>query len=259
VSRSWGWIASFASGVAASIVAAYIYDGQILPVLSAFVIVPLIHLAYVLITTLRRIRVRSIHARWESSGNTTEELIRKCKATFRFMTVTGRTSLNRAAVEAVIKERGTVGQCNFRFLLLHPLSPHLEAFCENEGSSAEQTRIKIVNTTRALYQLAASHKLCIEIRWYQSYPIWRLALIDNSLVYAGYYEKARTGYEGPVIVCANSADGGIYYPFSLVFEDLWNSSQSAQVELDKLADLAPQKIGSLRDAYPVAQRRAQAD
>jgi hypothetical protein len=229
-----GWLFALISGIIASLLASYIYAGGAVLAIVAFAVIPLGYLVFLLILGFSRLNIRFIYAKWDVLGHATEKLIRPCNSTFCFMTITGRTSLHRAEVEAAIKERGIVGHCEFRFLLLHPESSHLEAFCKNEGSSPEQTREKIINTTRNLLLLAAENNLKIQVRWYRTYPIWRITLIDDSLVHVGYYEKGRKGYEGPCLVCPNSRNGGLFFPFSLVFEQAWQTSANAEVELQNL-------------------------
>jgi hypothetical protein len=231
---TWAWLASLFSGVVASLIASIAYDQDPIVVFAIFLLIPLLYFVSVIAFGYYRIGIRGVYPNWSSLGFNTSKAISKCKKSFCFMTVTGRTSLHQADVEAALKERCAVGRCEVRVLLLHPLSQHLQKFCEFEGSSLEQTREKILATTRSLLVLKRENQLSIEVRWYDSFPIWRLAIIDGSIVSVGFYGIGRKGYEGPRLNCKGSREKSLIYPLSLEFETIWSASRDATAELARL-------------------------
>lgn len=219
------WIPALLLGIAASVVAAYVYASGLGLSIFVLAILPLAYLFFLLLSGIARLNVRFVHRSWVAGAHPEAKLIRNCAKTFDFMTITGRTSLNRAEVEAAIKERGAVRGCRFRFLLLDPESEYLDRFCQSEGSSPEQTREKIVATTKSLLRLKSEHGINVSVRWYDAYPVWRIAVVDNATAHVGYYQKGRKGYEGPRLVCPKSSHGGLFGPFSIEFEEKWKASR----------------------------------
>lgn len=228
------WLPNAVSGIAIAIIAAYIYAAGFAWSIVVVAILPLGLASFHLVSGIARLNIRFVHGRWNIRDHLEVKLIESATSRFAFMTITGRTSLHRADVEEAIKVRGSTRRCEFRFLLLHPMSRHLEPFCRAEGSSPDQTRDKIFATTQGLLRLRMEHRLDIEVRWYDVYPVWRLAIVDDAVVHAGYYEEGRKGYEGPRLVCPRSRHGGLYVPFARVFEETWAQSSDARTELGRL-------------------------
>jgi hypothetical protein len=225
------WLPTLASGVVVGVVAAYVYAAGLKWTILLLGVFPLIYLGYLWASGVASLNIRFVHAKWTASEGPELKLIKECNSTFAFMTITGRTSLHRADIEAAIKQRATAKQCKFRFLLLNPESGYLEPFCRNEGSSAEQTRDKIIATTRALLRLASENALDVEVRWYDEYPIWRIVFVDDAVVHVGYYERGRKGYEGPRLVCPQSRHGGLYVPFLNTLEQAWENGVDPHAQL----------------------------
>lgn len=225
------WIVTIIIGIACSLAASYIYAAHWWVQVIILLIAPLIYFLFLVFIGYSRLHLKMVHSTWAKSGFTADKLIRQCNSMFRFMTITGRTSIFRTEVESAILERCTVGKCRFQFLLLHPFSPYLEAFCQAEGTSAEQTREKIIAVTRNLLEIKRQHNLKLEVRWTKSYPIWRIALVDDRRVYVGFYGIGRKGYEGPLVIANNTLDSCFYYPFSTFFNYTWNESSNAADEI----------------------------
>jgi hypothetical protein len=225
------WIPNLASGIVVGVVAAYVYAAGLKWTILLLGLLPLAYLGFIWASGIARLNIRFVHAKWTGREAPEVRMIKECSSTFAFMTITGRTSLHRADIEAAIKERGVTRRCNFRFLLLHPLSRHLVPFCESEGSSIEQTRDKIITTTKSLLRLASENALDVEVRWYDEYPIWRIAALDDVVVHVGYYQRGRKGYEGPRMVCPRSRRGGLYVPFVYALERAWADGIDPRREL----------------------------
>jgi hypothetical protein len=158
-----------------------------------------------------------ISGTWHRSG-LEARLIRDSTTLFRFQTITGRTSLNRADVESAIKERASVKGCKFQILLMHPKSPHLAKFCASEGSDPIRTAEKIVESTKTLRGFHTN----VEVRWYRSYPVWRFAGIDDREGHLGYFTSGRKGYEGRRLRLVPRGRNALLLPVSRQFEEDWS-------------------------------------
>jgi Domain of unknown function (DUF5919) len=223
------WVPALLFAIAGSVIAAYIFAAGVGPSVLVLAVLPILYLFFLLVSGIATLNVRFVHRTWGRDRHLESGLIRQCRDSFDFMTITGRTSLNRAEVEAAIKERGSVRSCRFRILLLDPESEHLDRFCRVEGSSPAQTREKIHATTKSLLRVKAEHRVNLSVRWYDSYPVWRVAVVDNATAHVGYYQRGRKGYEGPRLVCPSSPRGGLFAPFSTEFEEAWRVGRDPEM------------------------------
>lgn len=228
------WIPTVVSGLIVGVIGAYIYAAGLQVSIALLAILPLAYLIFLCISGAARLHIRFVHRTWARGASLEKLLIEKSKSSFSFMTVTGRTSLHRADVEAAIKRQGVAHRCRFRFLLLHPRSPWLDEFCRAEGSNPQHTRTKIENTTRHLLLLRDDNRLDIEVRWCNEYPVWRVAVVDEEVAHVGYYDRGRKGYEGPRMVCPESQRGGLFVPFAAVFGRAWEAALDAESELGRV-------------------------
>lgn len=219
-----GVLFSLALGILGSVLASYIYAAGIWWTVGVGLLLPISYLLGSLLIILWRLGLVWIWPRWKSPE---VRSIGKCRTAFRFWTVTGRTSLNRAEVEAAILARGATTGCEFRILLLHPKSPHLADFCRAEGADPGRTAKKIRDTTDALHAIRDKHGLSLAVRWDQDYPTWRLAAIDDIEMHLGTFAPGRKGYQGFRIVLRDRGRDSLVRQFVRTFDQVWEKSEVA--------------------------------
>lgn len=223
-----GFFGSLAIGVISGVVAIYVAAAGIWWFLGISAIIPVLYLAISAIAAIWRMGIVWLFPSWGNKRTNVESrLIAQSKSVFRFWTITGRTSLNRADVERAILAQGAASGCEFRFLLMHPESLYLVRFCAAEGSDPVRTSEKIRETTRVLLELRDKGRLKLDVRWDRRYPTWRIAAIDTSQMHLGFYAEGRKGYEGYRVVLTERGKESLIRQFLQSFDEAWESAARA--------------------------------
>lgn len=144
---------------------------------------------------------------------------------FVFWGISAKTVIHSDDFRRIIIERAR-GSTTFRFLILHPTSPHLAVKALEEGDTATGWRREIEANIDRLREMRDEHHLNIEVRTYDAWPIFRLMFINSSTLYFGWYPRGSQGVHSPLIVVRNDRIS-IYHPIRLLFEQVWDNSANA--------------------------------
>jgi DNA-binding SARP family transcriptional activator len=110
-----------------------------------------------------------------------------------------------------------------RFLLINPQSEAYQRFSQLRWSAGDAQPLSM------LHSLSADHP-SFQVRLYNSLPIFRIVLIDQSIVSFSPYlmtpgtERARTGWEAPHIVLDRTAPWPLASTFETLFEESWRTA-----------------------------------
>ena len=51
-----------------------------------------------------------------------------------------------------------------------------------------------------------------------------MIIVDNDIVYGGFYPKDKRGYEGPMYIFRRDQQRSLFYPMNQYFDKLWDSA-----------------------------------
>ncbi|MGD0978066.1 MAG: DUF5919 domain-containing protein [Candidatus Bathyarchaeia archaeon] len=153
----------------------------------------------------------------------TLELIENVKHSVDFLGISARTFFESEEVEESMKRRIKEG-CVFRFLLLDPKAPYLEAKAKDEGDDPEAWRHDIEASILRLERVGKeTDPSKVRIRLYNSLPIWRLLFADEELIQVTYYPHGHRGRHSPVFLLGGKKIS-LFDPFRSFFDYVWSVS-----------------------------------
>jgi hypothetical protein len=155
-------------------------------------------------------------------GYKVSDILDNVSFSFDFVGISARTMLiEELFIEKLIKS--AKGKNKFRFLLLNPNCENVEIKSNEEGDTKSSWENEINASIERLKSLKKEHKLNIEIRLYNSYPIFRQVILNNSIMYFSWYPTGQRGSSSPVM-CFDDSKKSIYQPLKANYEELWKSS-----------------------------------
>lgn len=128
--------------------------------------------------------------------------------------------------------RKAKGNCEFRFLLLHPQSQFVAKKALEEGDTATGWKNEIDANIFRLKQLRDEHHLNIKVRLYDQFPVFRVIFTNSNRMYFGWYPIGLQGIRSPLLIVQNN-QGSLYQPARLNFNDLWTRSENPYGDKDK--------------------------
>lgn len=146
------------------------------------------------------------------------EMIHEVTSEFRFMGISAKTLLIDEAFDREMIQKAR-GSCHFKFLLLNPQSKYVKEKAIEEGDTPIGWKNEIEASIERLHTLRDQHHLNLEIRLFDSYPIFRIILV-NSIMYFSWYPSGRRGSTSPMQISEN-INQSMYEPFSNYFNKLW--------------------------------------
>jgi hypothetical protein len=94
-----------------------------------------------------------------------------------------------------------------------------------EGDTVPGWKGEIEASIDRLRLLRDVHKLNIEVRLYDQFPIFRLMFINGSIMYFGWYPIGQQGIRGPLLIVEN-AQHSLYEPLRMSFNELWTTARN---------------------------------
>jgi uncharacterized protein DUF5919 len=169
--------------------------------------------------------VKKFSEKFENGYDVTE-ILEDVSSSFDFIGISARTMLiNEIFIEKLLKK--AKGKNKFRFLLLNPDCNNVDIKSSEEGDIKSSWENEINASIERLKSLKKEHKLNIEIRLYESYPIFRQIILNNTLMYFSWYPTGQRGTSSPVM-CFDDSKKSIYQPLKANFEEIWKTSIQIQ-------------------------------
>lgn len=135
-----------------------------------------------------------------------------------------RTAKSVSAQQAMLRVADNGGAV--RFLLMDPGGTMLARRASDEGDEVEAWSSEIQSTVARLKKFAAHHSIAIQIRYFDSYPVWRYVCLDNTLATINWFLPKKPGHHSPFILLKNTPDG-LYWPIRRSFDEAWTSAREA--------------------------------
>ncbi|MDR1985061.1 MAG: DUF5919 domain-containing protein [Prevotellaceae bacterium] len=115
----------------------------------------------------------------------------------------------------------------FKFLVLNPDSKYLEEKAKEEGGNPDEWKLDIQKTIIHLKRLKNINTSNIEIKMYDSLPIWRCIFMDNKCTYVSFYVYGSNGKKSPEFIISDTSNYNLYLPLRKTFDELWNNGIDA--------------------------------
>ena len=156
-----------------------------------------------------------------NEGPTLFDLVKDVTSEFKYMGISARTVL---IDDEYIKEmiQKAKGNCVFKFLILDPECSFVEEKAIEEGDTCSGWKKEIEATISRLKKLREKHDLKIEVRTHDTYPIFRMIIINSNNLFFSWYPVGRRGSNSPLSVFSNSRNS-MYEPLTGYFDKLWIS------------------------------------
>lgn len=150
----------------------------------------------------------------------TLEIIKNANISIEFIGISARTFLESESVEEIMKKKISQG-ISFKFLILDPSSKFVEIKAKDEGDDLEAWKYDINGSIRRITKIKnETNPEQIELKTYDSLPIWRGIFVDNKFVYTTYYPHGYQGKHSPVFLIENKSDN-FYTPLYNHFRYSW--------------------------------------
>jgi len=116
-----------------------------------------------------------------------------------------------------------------KVLLLNPRSKWVDSRCKEYGNyGPKQMALEIKAATEKLLFINQSSKCNVPIRYYNSYPVFRMVQVDNE-IYLGGYLHGISSVESPVYHF-RQADGSMFNYFEKWFDKEWEASNEISLK-----------------------------
>jgi len=139
---------------------------------------------------------------------------------FAFWGISAKRFVNENSILNKFIEIGNKEK-TIRFLLLNPDCPNLERKAIDEGEDPKIWREEIKMTISRLKDFAKKNNIEIKIRLFDTFPVWRIVMMNNSLMYVTYFIKNRQGILSPLLKLSDDCYDNLYRAFKIQFEDVW--------------------------------------
>lgn len=122
------------------------------------------------------------------------------------------------------------------FLLLDPNSKEAQKISLLEYGNPAALPSLIKASLRVFRQLRDAG--CpIDVKLYQSTPIFRLTIVNNSAIYLGSYRSLNPGEDSPQAVLSCNPRASLFQPCRSYFEHMWLCPQCVNVNWDLVQPL----------------------
>jgi len=116
---------------------------------------------------------------------------------------------------------------SIKILLLDPNSDHVKFRSQELGRSHFQESISLgishsIRDLQFLQEKFGSERVTIELRTYDTQPVWSLLILDNK-IFVQCYTKGTPGYDSKCYLISKK-EASLYYAFDKHFDTIWNSS-----------------------------------
>lgn len=161
---------------------------------------------------------------YPSQAHVTDEIRRAAKNAGRIDILAvrglGIVGLNSSLLHASVTARP---ETRLRVLLLHPDSEAAARRAEEIGESAEQMASGIRVAEASLRKMADGGAQ-VQLYYYRTLAVWRLAAVDNTLYVSAFHEHWE-GHESEITKLAASTKGALYNGFVRMLTELFRTGE----------------------------------
>jgi len=113
-----------------------------------------------------------------------------------------------------------------RYLLMNPSGQALARRAVDEGERVEALANEIESTVTRLKSFADNNSVAIQVRYFDTYPIWRYVCLDRSRATVNWFLPRKPGHHSPFMLLTNTANG-LFFPIQKSFEEAWANAKEA--------------------------------
>lgn len=237
------YFSPFFVGVFSSIVAAVYYQSLVNRNFNSVLILSLIVVLTVCLTalaqailTLRKLKkakeekIRKGIAICDSeSQKHFGSLLSEVQSEICFMGIIAKRTVTSDEFKAFLTARAG-RPTRIKFLLLDPDSPIFNQRATDENESSTAWKQDLISTIHRLEHYRKTFNTHIEVRLYDTYPIWRTIILDKQKVVLNFFLKGRRGTESDQVILSNSED---HWTRAYIeqFDAIWeHHSREARIE-----------------------------
>jgi hypothetical protein len=163
--------------------------------------------------------VKVLDSMTDGEGST-EAIISRVYDEFSFMGIGARKWISTGnSFRDMIKRVGARTN-EIRILLLDPNSPEAKRIARSIDMEEEELK-EMINDSLKFFQRMNDQGMNVSVKLYAFMPIFRIAIVDNGLIYLGFYRGRATGNDTPQLVL-NASRESFFKPFKEYFEVIWN-------------------------------------
>jgi uncharacterized protein YpmB len=134
-----------------------------------------------------------------------------------------RLIFEREDIDDVIIEKSKI--VKFRFLIMNPDSDHFNESAEAEGAKPEKWKKDIEKTKERIKKIKRENPSNnIQIKTYNSKPIWKLVFRDDNFISVSFYIEKADSKKSREFIISQSDKPNLYIPLRKTFDELWDNS-----------------------------------
>jgi hypothetical protein len=171
---------------------------------------------------LRRIGIFDVALSMTEGKGSTESILKTVNDDFSFMGIAANKWIRTGPLLEETIKKVCARNNRSRFLLLNPDSSEARRLSQLQHGDSNYTPRLIMES---LHSLKVLHEMgCnVDVKLYSFLPIFRLAIIDENIIYLGYYRSRGAGQDSPQLLLSREDRTSYFQPFREYFEDIWNN------------------------------------
>ena len=112
-----------------------------------------------------------------------------------------------------------------RILLLDPDSSETERMARSVDMEENEFK-EMIEDSLKFFKRMKNQGMNVSVRLYTFMPIFRIVIVDNRLLYLGFYRGRATGDDTPQLVLNASEEVSFFKPFQEYFDIIWNNENT---------------------------------
>lgn len=144
---------------------------------------------------------------------------------FSFMGIAARKWITTGDTFQDMIKRVGARTNEIRILLLDPNSPETKRMARSVGMGENEFK-EMIEGSLKFFKSMKNQRMNVSVRLYTFMPIFRIAIVDNRLLYLGFYRGSATGDDTPQLVLNALEEVSFFKPFQEYFDTIWDDKNT---------------------------------
>jgi hypothetical protein len=163
-----------------------------------------------------------------STGFNVRDCINKTNSSLSFLGISGMKWRREAKAMDEMFDLLSWQKGRVRFLLLDPDCEEARKFTSSRKMNHKEFRKDVKATIEYFRQKKKQRGINIEVKLYNSFPAWRITMVDDSyLVLGAYFFESIDGTETPQLIFEGKSEWSFARCIKSTFENEWNRAKDA--------------------------------
>lgn len=179
----------------------------------------------------RRFGIADLLSSVKEGKGSTKSILMTVRTGFAFMGIAARKWVDTGPILERVVRKIANPNLPVRFLLLDPESQ--EAVRQSRVLHGNERDVpESIHDSIRKFKALRDNGCSIDIRVYEFLPVFRIALVDDSTAYVGFYHAGMAWGDSPQLVLDHDAEASYFQPYKDYLEMIWNTN-SKEVDWSK--------------------------